>query len=44
MKAICITALLGASQGALRCVDERVKAADADKLEIDKVIKDAAAF
>ena len=35
MKTFCITALLGASQGALRCVDERVKAADAAKLLID---------
>jgi len=35
MKAICISALLGTSQAALRCVDERVQAADAEKIIIE---------
>ena len=44
MKTFCITALLGATQAALRCVDDRVRAADAEKEVIAREIREAAAL
>jgi hypothetical protein len=43
MKSICITALLGATQG-LTCLDERVRAAQAEKERIALEIGEAAAL
>ena len=44
MKSFCITALLGATQATLRCLDDRVRAAEAEKELIAKEIKEAAAL